>query len=236
MLSSLRSLVTLVTLSSIPVITASAGAVITPFTEDFAAGHSNWFNSGGAAPVDWFSSGGPDGSSYVSSSYNFVNQSPGPIPNNAVNLFRAQDEFNSSNHAFEGDWLGAGVTQFSFWVRHNAPTVMNFFARFATPNNFPAWSAVGFTPVAPNIWTQVTFDIYFGNPALFYEGPPPTIANFNQVFSNVGHVQIGAFGGNMAGVNQDVTFSLDQPTLIPGPGALVALSAFAAFGRSRRRR
>jgi hypothetical protein len=212
----------------------SLSAATVPFTEHFAVDHSNWFDPSGAAPVNWVANGGPDGSSYVSTSYNFVNQTPGlPFPNNAVNLFRAQDEFNSSNHAFEGDWIGGGVSQFSFWVRHNAPTALNFFARFATASNFPAWSGVNFAPVAPGVWTPINIDIVFGNPALFFEGPPPTLANFTQVFSNIGHVQIGAFGGDMAGLNYEVTFDLDKPTIIPGPGTLAILFLMGSRRRVR---
>jgi hypothetical protein len=214
-----------------------AQSAIVPFTEDFASNSSNWFNPAGTAPVDWVSSGGPDGGSYVSTTFNFVNQTPGlPIPNNAVNLFRAQDEFNSSNHAFEGDWVGGGVTQFSFWVRHDAPAATHFFARFAPPTNFPGWAAVAFTPVAPNQWTHISFDIAFGNPALFYEGPPPTRAQFNQVFSNIGHVQVGAFGGAMAGSDQIVAFDLDQPSIIPTPASLALLGLACVLRRRRRAR
>ena len=162
-------------------------AAIVPFTEQFSSGPSNWHDASGAAPVDWVSAGGPDGSSYVSTTFNFMNQTPGlEIPNNAVNLFRAQDEFNSSNHAFEGNWINDGVAEFSFWVRHNGSASLNVFARFSPPTNFPGWAAVEFTPVAPNTWTQVSFNIAFGNPELFYEGPPPTQTQFNQVFSNIG--------------------------------------------------
>jgi hypothetical protein len=212
-----------------------SAALTVQFTEHFAVDHANWFDTAGVAPVNWVASGGPDGSSFVSTSFNFVNQTPGlPFPNNAVNLFRAQDEFNSSNHAFEGDWLGNGVSQFSFWVRHDAPTSLTFFARFSTASNFPAWSGVNFAPVASGAWTQITIDVAFGNPALFFEGPPPTMANFTQVFSNIGHVQIGAFGGDMAGVNHTITFDLDQPTIVPAPGVLAMLIAMGLRGRRRR--
>ena len=217
-------------------VAGQAHAITVPSVEHFQTGHANWFNASGAAPVNWLASGGPDGSSFVSTSFNFVNQTPGlPFPNNAVSLFRAQDEFNSSDHAFEGDWIGAGVSQFNFRVRHNAPTAMNFFVRFATASNSPAWSGVAFAPVGPNQWTQVTINIAFGDPGLFFEGPPPTINNFNQVFGNIGHVQIGVFGGDMAGVNQEFTFDLDQPSIVPAPGLLSGLGLFALLRRSRKR-
>ncbi|MCI0364316.1 MAG: type II secretion system GspH family protein [Phycisphaerales bacterium] len=214
-----------------------AESAVVPFTENFTADAANWYNSASTAPVDWVASGGPDGSSFASTTFNFVNQTPGlPFPNNAVNLFRAQDEFNSSGGAFFGDWIGDGATEFSFWIRHNAPSAMTFFTRFATPDNFPAWSAVEFTPVLPNTWTQISFDIFFGNPELFFEGPPPTQANFNQVFSSIGHVQVGVFGGLQAGIDQVITFDLDQPTLVPTPAGLALLGLAALASGPRRRR
>jgi hypothetical protein len=213
-----------------------AVGVTVPFTENFSTGAANWYNAAGTGPVDWNSSGGPDGSSFVSSSFNFINQTPGlPIPNNAVNLFRAQDEFNSSDHAFEGNWIAAGATEFSFWIRHNAPSPMTVFTRFAPPTNFPGWAGVAFTPVAPNVWTHVSLSIQFGNPNLFFEGPPPSQAQFDQVFSNIGHVQIGAFGGAMAGVDQSITFDLDQPSLIPSPSSIAVFGFALLSARGRRR-
>jgi hypothetical protein len=215
---------------------SAARAVIVPFTEHFVSNAANWYDPPGTAPASWVADGGPDASSYISTIFNFVDQAPGqPIPSNAVALFRAQDEFNSSDHAFEGDWIDGGVTDFSFWVRHNAPSAMNFFARFATANNFPAWSGVEFAPIAPNTWTQISFEISFDNPNLFYEGPPPSPAQFEEVFRNIGHVQVGVFGGSMAGIDHEVTFDLDQPTVAPSPSALALLALSGLCRRPRRR-
>lgn len=227
----------LIVVAALPLIVPDATGAVVPFTEHFFSDAANWYDSAATAPVDWLSAGGPDGSSYVSTTFNFVDQTPGlPFPNNAVNLFRAQDEFDSSGGAFEGNWLEDGVLEFSFWVRHNAPGAMNFFTRFAPPNNFPGWAAVEFTPVAPNAWTQISFEIEFGNPELFYEGPPPNQAQFDQVFSNIGHVQVGVFGGPQAGVDQVVTFDLDQPSIVPAPPALGLMALVGVAGRVRRRR
>jgi hypothetical protein len=213
-----------------------AFGVVNPFTEHFAADHANWYNSTGAAPVEWVSSGGPDGSSYVSNTFNFMNQAPGvPFPGNVATLFRAQPAFGSSNHAFEGDWINSGVSEFSFWVRHDAPVSMMFFTRFATPNNFPAWSGVDFTPVAANVWTRLSISIYFGNPNLFYSGTSGGLNEYNAVFGNIGNVQVGVYGGDMAGVNQQVRFDLDQPSIIPTPPALLMLIGAIAIPRRRRR-
>jgi hypothetical protein len=215
---------------------SSARAAINPYTEQFTANAANWFNPLGTASADWVAAGGPDGSPHISTTFNFVNLTPGlPFPNNAVNLFRAQDEFNSSNHAFEGNWIGDGVTQFSFDIRHSASTAMTFFVRFATASNFPAWSGVEFTAVPGNTWTHIAIPISLSNPDLFYEGPPGGQAEFNSVFTAVGHVQIGVFAGALAGSNQDITFDLDNPSLTPGPASLAVLG-LGIMGRSRRRR
>ena len=220
--------------------THSQAGVVVPTTEHFATDAANWRDNSGTAEVSWVASGGPDGSAYVSTTFNFVDLPPGvPIPGNAVALFRAQDEFNSSDNAFVGDWVNSGVTEFNFYIRHSASMPLNVFARFATPGNAPAWSGIEFTPVAPDTWTLITIPIALDNPALFFEGPPGAgQAEFNAVFGNIGHVQIGAFAGGLAGVDEVVTFDLDQPTIAPAPGALALLGmtlASRAFRRRRRR-
>jgi hypothetical protein len=216
---------------------STAHGTIVPFTENFATDAANWYDNAATAPVQWVANGGPDGSSHVSTNFNFVNLPPGlPIPNNPVNLFRAQDEFNSSGGAFFGNWIADGVTAISFAIRHDGPTPLNFFARFATPNNFPAWSGVQFAPVQANTWTTITIPISLSNPALFFEGPPGAgQAEFDAVFSNIGHVQIGAFAGSLAGVDDSVRFDLDQVTLVPGPGALTMLALMGVSRRGRKR-
>lgn len=217
-------------------VSSSAFAATVPYTENYGSDAANWYNPAGTAPASWVSSGGPDASSYISTTFNFKDLAPGvPFPGNAVNLFRAQDEFNSSNHAFEGNWIADGVTEFSFWIRHNAASPMTFFARFATANNSPAWAGVQFAPVLSNTWTKVTIPISLSNPGLFFEGPPGGQAQFNAVFGAIGHVQIGAFAGDLAGVNQDFTFDLDQPSIVPAPGAIALLGVAGLAARRRRR-
>jgi hypothetical protein len=235
-MSILSSRILCLSVAALAMSASEAPAAIVPFTEDFTADAANWYNPAGTAPATWVSGGGPDNSGYVSTTFNFQNLTPGlPFPNNAVNLFRAQDEFNSSNHAFEGNWIADGVTQLSFWVRHNSASPLTFFARFATPNNSPAWAGVQFAPVQTNTWTQITIPISLSNPGLFFEGPPGGQAQFNSVFSNIGHVQVGVFAGDLAGVNQDFTFDLDQVSIVPGPGALALLGIGGLVARRRRR-
>src|SRR3954470_3372839 len=92
----------------------SASATVA-FTEQFASSVSNWTTGGGAAAT-FQTAGGPDGSSYASVTFTLAN-----IPYGApLVTFRGQNEFNSSNHAFEGDWLASGINRFSAYVWHNA--------------------------------------------------------------------------------------------------------------------
>lgn len=211
-------------------------AAVNPYTETFGASAANWYNPLGTAPATWVANGGPDGSPHISTIFNFKDLTPGlPFPNNAVNLFRAQDEFNSSNHAFEGNWIADGVMQLSFDVRHDAPGAMMFFVRFSAANNFPAWSGVEFAAASSNVWTHISIPISLSNPNLFFEGPPGGLTEFNAVFGNIGHVQIGAFAGGMAGVDQAVNFDLDNVSITPGPGALSVVGMMLSSLGSRRR-
>lgn len=186
-----------------------------PFTENFASSVSNW-TTGGGTPATFQTAGGPDGSSYASVTVTLAN-----IPYNApIIMFRGQDEFNSSNHAFEGDWLASGINRFSVYVWHNAPVALGFFVRFAPPNNFPGTIAEDGTPVPPNTWTRLSYNL---SPEkidqyIFTEGPS---SYYYDTLSNVGHVQVGFRVPD--GFNSDSTTyicSMDQPSIarldVPG--------------------
>ncbi len=206
-------------------IAGSASASTVPFTEEFAAGVSNWRDIDGADTLAWFAAGGPDGSSYVSTTYTV----PDPIPPFGAVLFRGQDAFDSSNDAFVGNWITDGVREFSFWVRHDAVAPMGLFGRFASPTNFPGAAGVSFVPVAPNTWTEIIIPVFAGSPNIFLEG-----TSFNDVFTNIGNVQIGAsFDAGMIG--QTITFDLDKVSITPAPGAFGLLVVAGLLGRRRRR-
>jgi len=209
--------------------TALAGALPTvPFTEDFATDNSGWRDAFTGVPT-WNASGGPDGSSFISTTFNFANSAAGDTPV----LFRGQDEFGSSGGAFEGDWITGNVQEFSVFVRHGASAPVNFFTRFASAFNFPGAVAVDFTPVSPGVWTEISFAIDPANPAFVtFEG-----SDFNTVFSSIGHVQVGvSVPSGLAGVDSEFSFSIDQPSIVPGPGALamVGVGGLGALGRRRR--
>ncbi len=206
--------------------TGSASASIVPFSEEFDAGVSNWRDTDGADTLAWFAAGGPDGSSYVSTTYTV----PDPIPPFGAVLFRGQDAFDSSNDAFVGNWITDGVREFSFWVRHDAVAPLGVFGRFASPANFPGAAGVSFVPVAPNTWTEIIIPVFAGSPNIFLEG-----TSFNDVFSNIGNVQIGAsVTADMIG--QTITVDLDKVSITPAPGVVGLFAVAGLLGARTRRR
>lgn len=206
---------------------ATAGPV-SAFTEDFAIDAAQWRDSTGASTLGWAPNGGPDGGAYVATSMNFV----GTASNATPILFRAHDEFNSSLGAFVGDWVAGGVNTFSAYVHHDAPMALNFFVRFSGPENFPASAKVFVIPVAPNTWTELSMPL--PDPTLVFEGP----FSYGQVFSNIGHVQMGVSAQGIAGQDQTIHFGLDKVSIIPEPATLLLLGAggLAVFQRGGFRR
>lgn len=205
--------------------TGSAAAATVPFTEGFAADNANWKNAA-SADLSFVGAGGPDASSYATTTYSFENNADGDGPV----LLRGQDNFDASSDAFVGNWLAEGVTEFSAYVRHNAPVPLNYFTRFASSFNFPGSVAVNFVPVLPNTWTKITFDISATNPQFVsFEG-----SDFNTVFGGIGNVQLGVnVPAALAGSTATYTFDLDQPTITPEPAML---GLFAAGGLCALRR
>ena len=202
-----------------------------PFTEEFATDTANWKDFA-SLDVTRVASGGPDGSAYVTSSNAFTNAVMG-----SVIQFRGHDMFNSSGDAFVGDWLAADIGRLSAYVRHNGPEPLAYFARLATPFNFPGVIIGSPTAVQPNAWTLVEFEISQSNPLLTVEGPP---SNYSATLSNVGNVQFGARVPSGQETNATLyTFDLDQVTIVPEPASVLLVAAAAGvvlLGRSRRRR
>jgi len=203
-------------------------ADVDPFVEDFDAGPANWRDVGGVDDLDWSASGGPDGGAFAFTDFNFVDNQEG----DSQILFRGHDEFNSSNNAFVGNWFDKSVSEFSFFVRHDAPFPLTYFTRFASPANFPGAIAVKFTPVLPNQWTEIIFDIDPDNPEFVsFEG-----TDFETVFSNIGHLQIGvSVSEELAGFDRSLTFDLDKVQVVPAPAALALLAGAGLTMRRRRR-
>ena len=222
-----RRLIATWVLGSIAPLSSQAAAV--PFTEDFTASVSNWADNSGLSLLTHAPAGGPDGGGYTSTTTSLFG-----LGGDSIVLFRGQDEFNSSNGAFEGNWIAQDINHFSAQVRHSAPMPLNFFARFSGPANFPGGTAVRFIPVLPNTWTQMSFNIDPSNPAFVtFED-----MTFGDVFVDVGHVQIGvsvpaALGASMS----QFTFGLDKISIaVPEPPTLTATFAAGLLLVSRCRR
>lgn len=210
------------------VLPISAAAVEVPFTEEFVEDAANWRESSGTMSLAWAMSGGPDDSSHAHGVFNFIDSVEGDTPA----MFRAHDEYGSSGGAFEGDWIDAGVTEFSAMVLHDAGVPLSFFTRFASPDNFPGAIGVEFAPVPSGRWSRLSFAIDPNNPQFVsFEG-----SDFETVFSRIGHIQIGVTVPEaLAGVDRDITFRIDKPSVVPEPAAL-ALIGIGGLVLLRRRR
>jgi len=221
-------------------LSASAALALTlPTTENFDATNQNWKNSVSALTQNatWISGGGPSGvgDAFIESS--FTTAATG-TPSASQVVFRARDTVDSSNDAFFGNWIDAGVTTLDFWIRHDAATPLNLGLRLPTSAGFPAM--LGRFPVAvqPNTWTHLTMAINNSNPELLDE-TGPTHANFNAVFSNLTYLQIFA---DLSGQGNStvINFDLDKVSLVPEPSTwLMAGMGLPALGlaiRARRRR
>lgn len=202
-------------------------ATTVPFTEDFGPDVAKWLNFNSSALLTHNVSGGPDGSSYASGDFNFLNSvfgDQGPV------ILRGTTSVlgPASGGAFFGDWITDGVKRFHAFVRHDAGVPLSFFTRFADTINFPGATAVEFAPVPSGVWTELAFDINPNSPNFVtFEGQ-----TFATVFDNIGQVQLGvSIPSALAGVNQIVTFDLDQVSIseVPEPASL-ALAALACFG------
>ncbi|TVS04919.1 MAG: hypothetical protein EA423_07140 [Phycisphaerales bacterium] len=208
-------------------IASSASANLLDFIETFDTGAANWRNFDGSAELDWFPSGGPDGSAYASSVFNLTNFTGGFPPV----VIRAQTNFNSSNSAYAGDWIAAGVTGVSFDIRHDAPEAVSLTGRFATPANRGASTETAFQ-VQPGVWTTISIDLTEGSPDIISLGG----LSYQAIFSNIGNIQLGFEPpANLAGQNIDVRIDIDNFALVPAPGT-AALGLIAGLAAVRRRR
>jgi len=215
--------------TSVMLLTGIAQAGVNPpVVEDFNDGPANWFNGPGTAVADWEPNGGPNGAGdgFITADAAFADA--GMF---GLTLFRGQDNFDSSNDAFVGDWANNGVNAFTFSFRHNAPTPVNLFVRFATPANFPAAVGLVFQPALPNTWTDLSIPLGPDSPNLVFEA-----GDFQTVFGDLGNIQIGIEVPD--GFEDDTTsytFDFDNAAAVPGPAVLAPLVLAGVMRRRRAR-
>lgn len=201
---------------------------VLPFTESFEVNSSGWVFGTSTAPI-WATSGGAVGSAYISGSASVIGTGFGTI------VFRANDANNASGDAFVGNWLSAGVTAFSAYVRHNADVALNFYARFDAGAG-RAGSSVNFL-VSPNSWTLLQLPIVNEITSFQSYGAAGTgQAAFNTIFGGIQNVQI-ALAADTANAGKTVTVDLDGVSMVPEPTASgLLIAAGAALLASRRLR
>lgn len=205
-----------------------AAASVTSFTETFATDASNW-TSGDNSALNWFSTGALDGSSYASSTLDL--NTAGPF---GLTLLRGQANTNASNGAFVGDYLSSGINRLEFDFRHDAGQDLNIALRVSTPMNFPGFAVELNESVASGEWVTLSFDLFFGNPLITFEGPPSPEA-FASVMNNVGNLQISANRPDGLTTPLLANFDVDNVRIVPAPSALGMLSVAGLIATRRRR-
>lgn len=210
------------------VVAASASAEIVGFLEDFSTGDANWRGDSLASTLEWSGDGAPNGDAFVTSAFNLSGTTAGGFP---ATVIRAASSVGSSEGAYVGDWMAAGVTGVSFWFRHDLSESIQLSLRVAPATNFPGGSAYG-EIVAANEWTQVHFDL---TPAssqwVSFSG-----TSWAAVMQSIANIQIG-FLVPEALAGQDVVgrFDMTDFAIVPSPAAL-AIFALGGSILSRRRR
>jgi MYXO-CTERM domain-containing protein len=195
----------------------AAFAGTAPFTETFDAGNANWYD-GPQNPAAWDSDGFITSTADVNSAGGF-----------GLLLFRAQSNYNSSNGAFTGDYVG-NIDTISFDVRHDAGQDLSFAVRFATAANSPAFVLFSPVSVASGDWTTLSFAIDPNSP--FYA---PAGGTFDAVAGQVGNIQVIVNRPDGLSTPLVTTFDLDNVAITPAPGALGLLGLGGAFVARRRR-
>lgn len=177
-----------------------------PFIEDFASNRANWLD-GASANATWLPTGGVGDGGYISATGTVVASGFGTI------VFRGNAASDASGDAFVGDWISGGVSNFSAFVRHNAPSELGIFARLDAGGG-SAGSSIAFS-LAPNTWNQLSLPI-IDSPSSFQSYGAGT---FNTVFGSIQNIQI-VMSPNPSLAGQSFTIGLDKVSIVPEPGSL----------------
>jgi len=208
------------------VMSLAANAAVVPFTEAFSADSANWGDSA-SAPLAWSATGGVD-NGFASGMFSFQNAQA----NADLIMLRSSAAMGSSGGALFGNWIADDLSGFSAYVRHDAGVPLTFFVRFADPANFPGAVGIIPVPVPSGEWTQINVPLPNPSPALIFEGP----FGYSDVFDNIGRVQLGVrVPQALAGTNTNVTFGLDNVSIVPEPATLLLLGAGGLVAMARRR-
>lgn len=205
------------------------------FEEDFNDNTANWKNENSTSGADLthITTGGIDNSGFGTIDFPFSSASPF-----GATIFRAQDEFNSSNLEYTGDWLAANIVEVKVNVRHNLPVANTFSIRAALASNQPGTGpALGSGQlVQPNTWTELSFLV---EDFVAQAAPGDT----EIVLSNVGHFQVTAdvpFAPGAPEFFASFTYDIDSVSLIaevpePTSAAMACLMAVACTFVCNRR-
>lgn len=200
-----------------------------PFTENFEANTSSWVYGSSTTPI-WSATGGVGNSGFISAPTVVSGTGFGTI------VFRANDANNASGDAFAGNWLTAGVSVFSFFVRHDADVALNFYARFDAGAGRAA-SSTDFL-VNPNVWTFLSIPIANQTASFQSYGAAGTGQTaFNSIFGGIQNVQV-ALSVDPVNAGQSVNLGLDGVSIIPEPSVsclLLVAAGLAQWGRRNAR-
>jgi hypothetical protein len=195
---------------------------VLPFTESFEVNSSGWVYGTSSAPI-WSASGGVDNTAYISAPATVSGSGFGAI------VFRGNDANNASGDAFVGNWLTAGVTAFSAYVRHDADVALKFYARLDAGSG-RAGSSVDFL-VAPNVWSLMNFSIVDSASSFQSYGA----GTFATVFSAIQNIQI-ALSVDAVNAGKTLNVAVDNVSIIPEPGTAGLLLVAGGFMAWRRRK
>jgi hypothetical protein len=210
--------------------TASNALAIDIFTEDFTNNSANWANFGSSAFLDYHPTDGPDGGAYASGAFSFETRTAGSLT--VVLRARHDNPWNSSGDAFRRNWEAEGIRRVSAYVKHDYTEPLSYFMRvaFAGPMGaFPGGTYLATTPVAPNTWTQLKFDVSPSSPQL----PPGGLegSTWHDVFKDVGFVTFGvAIPNGQAANSTFYNFGIDKVTIFTPEPASALLAATAVVG------